>query len=334
MVKSHNSPISIYSAIAAVLVAAAFVFMCLTAPFAYAENTYTSSVIQSHWDSTVSHFGLGSATVNTGAFIVDIRGNLFETRFYSNPSVTVNSDGSVTVRGAQYLETYNTSNGNYTYDQSASRGFTVYPDSITIQTASSAERNFSFDDTANNYILGYGFPQQCYDSASGQSANRTIYQNRSSTGRYGFNASTPTLSSPSTITDYYDNYIKPSVNSGVTPVTTTTTTVTTTTVTTTVATLPTYPYQTNPPFELPSEWLGDYSETVPVPSVPPVTTVDVSGYDDILSDAENNFLSAIGFWFLAMKDFLSMNPTITYIAVFTIAIVLIILLLYNRGDDS
>lgn len=336
MVKFRISPI--YPAIAAVLVAAAFVFMCLCPDnYVIASDTNTTTAAANILDSIYNNYPslrqeqFDDNKTAISFSLCDWFGDLAGGYTGIIVGSCVDNGDSFDITG----DCYYSHNGTITQVGTTLTLSTVGGnDGQGYVRLMSTAYQMPYNDYAPS-VLSVTFPnagegaesiplQRYYPIISGRisTTNNPI----------GSCAVAPVSGNIGSFVQNSANIVRQG-NSSQTTTATTTTTTTTTTITTTV-TLATFPYQTNPPFELPSDWLGDYSETVPVPSVPPVTTVDVSGYDEILTDAENNFVSAIGFWFLAMKDFLSLNPTITYLAVFTIAIVLIILLLYNRGDDD
>ena len=59
----------IFPALAAVLVAAAFVLFCVFAPVAYADTTVTSSVVNDAFDALASNYNLSTVYISSIAVI-------------------------------------------------------------------------------------------------------------------------------------------------------------------------------------------------------------------------------------------------------------------------
>lgn len=329
------SPKHILPACAAVLVAAAFALMCFFAPSVYAIDT-TSTTVNDSLDDLAAHYELNNVDIQSAAFAVIQHGNFYITHYWLNPTITVNGV-TTDVYGSRRTRTFNSSNGDVSYSSYAAHmSYTKNNNYITVQRTSSfgTDYNYYFSGSDTRACYGYGIPNDPLNSMV--EAIPKILNDKLSSGLYGFGASLPVLGSAVPATDYYNNHIKSAVNAGTDPVTTTTTitTTTTTTTTTTGATLPPYPYETSPPFTLPADWIADYSETTPTPSLPPVGTADISGYDNQISDAESQLLPGIAFWFVLLGDFLLSVPGIIISAiVFCILIYLTITLLYHKGGD-
>lgn len=285
------------SALAAVLVAAAFVVSCIFAPVAYAVNTYTSSVVVDASDQLISNYSLTTPDVQSALFCSYADPDLFNVRYMVNPTVTVNDD-SVSYYGTCFTRQLNSYNGRVNYEQ-ATRRITVYSDRVTIQTASSAYETFYADDSKTRYLIGLSVPSSGLSDSPIEGIKRSLELNRQDNGRFGFFGGSPTLDTPVSGADFYSSHIKPTLQIDISTTTTTTTTTTTITTTTTTVTLPPYPYETSPPFTLPDDWTADYSETTPVPDVdyqPP--TVDFQP-----AEIPEEVMSGVGFWFTIFTDF-------------------------------
>lgn len=234
-------------ALAAVLVAAAFVVFCIFAPVVYAVDT-TSTTVNDSLDDLAAHYALNNVDIQSAAFAVIQHGDFYITYYWLNPTISVSGD-TTTVHGSRRSRTFNTSNGKVSYDSYvADMSYTANKDYITVQRTSSFGTNYNyyFSGSDTRACYGYGIPNEPLNSMV--EAIPKILNDKLSSGLYGFGASLPVLSSAVPATDYYNSHVKPAVNAGTDPVTTTTTTTTTTTSTTTITgvTLPPYPYETSP----------------------------------------------------------------------------------------
>lgn len=287
-------------ALAAVLVAAAFVVSCICAPaVAFAYDTQTAA--ESMLDSVASANNLGGVPSSSSAMVMykDPSGDL-NIRLYNDPTPTIGTSGGedyIGISGNFYSGYYNDT--GYHNGGLGGSGFVVYSDRIRISYAGGNYRDISFGGSGGYQIVGYSLPNTLSGARVAQEAYQSIYELANSSGAYRWASYSPTGTTGSLADTLNDSY-KPAVKEGlVTTTTTTTTTSTTTTTTTTAATLPPYPYETSPPFTLPADWTADYSETTPVPDVdyqPP--TVDFQP-----AEIPEEVMSGVGFWFTIFTDF-------------------------------
>lgn len=334
-----SRPSKFLSLAAAFLIAAAFSLMVYAAPLiSYADTTTTHTAAATYLDEFVNHFGLENpwAQPTGGASFVGM-GTSFG--LYPSPCIVVVSDCSTSLDNSGNLSCSGT--GYYRLGSrygSGSIGFTYYPGG---GEGNGAVR-FAFGSNVYNYSVRDGDYNEYYPTLISVTfpATSDVLNNFDAWRR---KLVTPTRTGGiAMITGGGDGVtvassmrnVANTIRAGNMALTTTTTITTTTTTTTTTVTLPPYPYQTSPPFELPSDWTADYSETVPVPSSPAFTTAAIQDVDDALDGADSNFLSAIGFWFLVLGEILNDYPLLVYMIVFTIAILLLVGLLYNGGGDD
>lgn len=314
----------VLSLAAAFLIAAAFTIMCCAAPI-FASSTTTVT------DERLSDCASMVSGTSTGWCSIAVHNSIDNYDYYFVGSPTASTDAfHYTLSGSAII--YYAS-GSSDRQSNATMSLTIYSNALYF---GGTNYYYNTDEQFYSYVYSFTMPGTMEGRISNpQQLYKSILEGKGRSG-VGVGFGTPDSSSPVSASSYYSSHVSSGIatgqNGGTTTVTTTTTTVTTTT--TTAVTLPPYPYQTNPPFELPSDWTADYSETTPTPSVPPFTTAAIKDVDDALDGADSSFISAIGFWFLVLGEILNDYPLLVYMIVFTIAILLLVGLLYNGGGDD
>lgn len=319
------------SALAAVVLAAAFVVLSWFAPVvSFADTTTTHTTAATYLDEFVNHFGLENpwAQPTGGASFVGMGTNY---NMYPTPCIVVISDCSTTLDSSGNLTCSGT--GYYrlgTRYGSGSLAFTYYPNggnsglgSVSFGLGSNTYVYSVLDGDFNEYystLISVSFPATS-DVLNNFEAWRRKLVTPSRTGGIamitGGGDGVTVASSMRNVAN--------TVRVGNMALTTTTSTTTTTATTTTTVTLPPYPYQTSPPFELPSDWTADYSETTPVPDV--AYTVPAVTYT--APSVPSQAMEGVGFWFTIFTDMWEAF-NLSWVVLLVVSVGFIVYLIWGR----
>lgn len=296
-------------ALAAVSLAAAFAIYSGSF-LADATSTETSTVTSQRLESLAAEIGELSSEFSTFAL------QNGTSTFY----IIINSTYSNRVVG--YYRAYN-ADGSTTFSALDS-SYRIDSSSIYI-----LGDYYSYDSSAVKHVISMSLsPMLSGKLSDPESVYKPIYELSGSSG-VGAAFSTPSAPSPVSASDYLSSYVSSKIadryNGGTTTTTTTTTTSTSTTVTT--VTLPPFPYETAPPFELPSDWTADYQETVPTPDVGDFSVTTPA--EVTAPDVPTEVAQGVGFWFTLFSDLIE-RFSLAWIVLLTVTVGFIIYMIWGR----
>lgn len=306
----------IFPALAAVVLAAAFACLCLVAPV-YASSTTTVT------DERLADCASMVSGTSSGWCTIAVHNSIDNYDYYFVGAPTASSDAFHYTLSGSAIVYYGS--GGSDRQSNSTMSLVIYSNSISI---GGTIYYFNNNEQFASYVYSFTMPGQMEGRISNpQLLYKAILDGKGRSG-VGVGFGTPDSSEPVSAASYYASHVSSGIatgqNGGTTTVTTTTTTVTTTT--TTAATLPPYPYQTSPPFELPSDWTADYSESAPSPDVGDFSVTTPAEITAPVVPSE--VMQGVGFWFTIFTDIVN-KYSLVWVVLLTVTVGFIVYMIWG-----